>query len=393
VKVLCFIDSLASGGAETSLAALAPEYARRGVELEVAYLKERPGLHDRFEDAGARLFSLADEGGRASWARAARRLISERRPDLVHTTLFEADIAGRIGAWSARIPVVSSLVNVEYGPEQFADPRLSAWRLRGAQAVDLLTARTVVRWHAITEHVARVMAPRLRISRDRIDVIPRGRDPKVLGVRTEERRRHARLALGIARNEKLIVAAARQEHQKGLDLLLDSMPEVLRRVPATRLIIAGRDGNQTAQLKDAQQRLGLNGHVNFLGPRADVPDLLCAADAFAFPSRFEGLGSVLIEAMALEAPIVATEIPAVSETLHPGIHATLVPSERPQALATALVDVFTHPDVARRRATAARRRFIDRYTIDAVANGMVEFYQRALRVRSGDREQREASIG
>jgi glycosyltransferase involved in cell wall biosynthesis len=79
--------------------------------------------------------------------------------------------------------------------------------------------------------------------------------------------------------------------------------------------------------------------------------------------------------------------------LHPGIHATLVPSERAQALATALVDVFAHPEAARRRASAARRRFLDRYTIDAVADGMVRFYERALTLRSHNREQREASIG
>jgi glycosyltransferase involved in cell wall biosynthesis len=377
VKILCLIDSLSPGGAESSLAALAPEYGRRGIQLDVGYLKERQGLHERFHEAGARLFSLAAHG-RVGWARAARRLIIERRPDLVHTTLFEADVAGRIGATTARVPVVSSLVNEEYGPEQFADPQLSTFKLRGAQLVDVLTARSVVRWHAITEHVARVMRVRLRLRGDRIDVVPRGRDPILLGTRTEERREQVRRSLGVSPETKLLVAAARQEHQKGLDVLLEAMTRVVREVSETRLLVAGREGNQTPTLHETMGRLDLRRTVDLLGPRADVADLLCAADVFVFPSRFEGLGSVLIEAMALEAPIVATALPAVVEILDAGEHALLVPTEQPALLAAALVDALSNVDAARTRAIAAHRRFLERYTIGAIADGMAAFYDRAI---------------
>ena len=378
MKVLCLIDSLAPGGAESSLAAMASHYPDRGIELEVAYLRERPGLHERFEAVGTPLFSLADSSGRIGWARAVRRLINGRRPDLVHTTLFESDVAGRLGALGTRVPVVSSLVNVEYGPEQFADPRLSAWKLRGAQVVDAVTARSVVRWHAITDHVATVMARRLRIDRRRIDVVPRGRDPEVLGMRTPERRRLVRRSLGVGRNTKLVLAAARQEHQKGLDILVRAMPAVTRNDRRVRLLIAGRAGHQSESLRSLVDVLEVHENVQFLGARSDVPDLLAAADVFAFPSRFEGLGSVLIEAMALEAPIVASNLPAVGEIVDDGRHALLVPPERPDALAAALNATLADPDSAAARARAARERFLVRYTIAAVADGMAAFYSHAL---------------
>lgn len=378
MNVLCLIDSLAPGGAESSLAAMASHYPGRGIELEVAYLRERPGLHERFEAAGIPLFSLADSSGRIGWARAARRLINERRPDLVHTTLFESDVAGRLGALAARVPVVSSLVNVEYGPEQFSDPRLSAWKLRGAQLVDATTARSVVRWHAITDHVAMVMARRLRIDRRRIDVVPRGRDPEVLGIRTPERRRHVRRSLGVGRNTRLVLAAARQEHQKGLDILVRAMSAVTLNDRRVRLLIAGREGHLSESLRSLVDDLELDESVQFLGARSDVPDLLAAADVFAFPSRFEGLGSVLIEAMAVEAPIVASNLPAVGEIVVDDRHALLVPPERPDALAAALNATLADPAGAAARARAARERFLERYTIAAVANGMAAFYSRAL---------------
>ena len=118
VHVLYVIDSLTPGGTERSLVALAPHLAARNVLLDVAYLQPRAGLPEELRQAGAELWSLDGRGGRVGWLWRVRRLATERRPDLLHTTLFEADIAGRTAGWSRRLPVVSSLVNLAYGPEQ-----------------------------------------------------------------------------------------------------------------------------------------------------------------------------------------------------------------------------------------------------------------------------------
>jgi glycosyltransferase involved in cell wall biosynthesis len=380
VRVLCLIDSLAAGGAERSLAALAPAYRDRGVELAVAYLHERPGVRADLETAGAEVGSLAGPGGLAGAVWRARRLLSARHPDLVHTTLFEADLVGRTAAALGGVPVVSSLVNAAYGPGQAAAPGLRRWKLGAARAADAVTARRVVRFHAISSHVATLMAARLRIRRERIDVVPRGRDPAALGTRAPARRAAARAALSVDPSTPLLLAAARHEHQKGLDVLLEAFPAVLRRMPAARLVVAGRSGNQTPLLEATAARLGLGGSVSFLGVRADVAELLCAADVFAVPSRWEGFGSVLLEAMALEAPIVATDLPAIREVVADGTTAMLVPPGRPAALAAALTTTLTDPASAA-RARRARDRFLEHFTIDRVADGMVAFYERALATR------------
>ncbi|MGH2751085.1 MAG: glycosyltransferase [Actinomycetota bacterium] len=377
MRLLYIIDSLVPGGAEQSLAALASRYRDRGIELEVAYLHDRPGLQEALTDAGAQLFCLAGPGGRLGWAGRAAQLVRHRRPDLVHTTLFEADVAGRIAASVVGVPVVSSLVNVEYGPEQINDPRLKSWRLRGAQVVDALTARRVARFHSITRHVADVMAARLRIPRNRITVVPRGRDPQQLGIRTQARREAARRSLGIEPGTPLIVAAARHEYQKGLDVLLHALPEVLRVAPGVRLAIAGREGHQTDELKRQVRNLDLDGSVTFLGIRSDVPDLICGADAFVVPSRWEGLGSVLLEAMALEAPIVASDLPPVREVVSQA-HARLVPTESPDLMARALGATLFDPVESDRRARLARARFMSDYAIERIADQMVSLYSEAL---------------
>jgi glycosyltransferase involved in cell wall biosynthesis len=378
VRVLYVIDSLAAGGAERSLAALAPRYRERGVDLEVAYLHDRPGIQDDLRAAGARLHSLAGAGGRPGWAVRARALIRRRDPDLVHTTLFEADVAGRTAGWLTGRPVVSSLVTVAYGPNQAEQAGVRSWKLEGARRLDSTTARVVSRFHSVAGHVARTMGPRLRIPPDRIEVIPRGRDSERLGRRTPERRAVVRAALGVGESEPMVLAAARQEPQKGLDVLLEAFPTVLAEVPEGCLLVAGREGNGTDALRAAVDRLGLRPSVRFLGGREDVADLMAACDVFVLPTRWEGLPGVILEAMALEAPIVASDIDAVREAVGDGGRAVLVPVDDPVRLAEAVVETLRHPAEAAARARSARARFEDLFTIDRVADRMVGFYERAL---------------
>jgi glycosyltransferase involved in cell wall biosynthesis len=376
VRILYVIDSLAPGGAERSLASMAPSLINFGVGLHVAYLVERPGVHEELRRAGATVTSVSS-GTMPGRIGELRGIIRAERPDLVHTTLFEADVAGRAAAWLGGVPVVSSLVNVAYGPEQRPDRGLSRVKLEGARLVDAVSARAAVRFHALTQHVAQSMGRRLRIPTSRIDVIPRGRDPVALGRRSTARRQAARGTLGVAERAPLILGAARHERQKGLDVLIDAFPLVLGRYPDAVLIIAGRQGATTVDLASRIDRLSLGSAVRLLGARSDVPDILAAADVFAFPSRWEGLGSVLLEAMAVEAPIVASDIPAVSELLDPGT-ALLVPPGDHRALAAGIVRSLEEPGPASVRTRRARDVFESRFTIDRIADQMMHFYSRAL---------------
>jgi glycosyltransferase involved in cell wall biosynthesis len=378
MRVLGVIDSLdASGGAERSLASLAPALVSRGIDLHVAYLRERPqSVVEQLRAAGATVHSLAG-GGRLESARRVARLTHALQPDLVHTTLFEADQAGRVGARLARRPVVSSFVSDAYGAAQYASPGLPTRKLKAAQATDALTAHLAVRFHAITAYVADVMAERLHLRRERIDVVPRGRDAHAFGNRTAERRCRARRELGVDERQPLVVAVGRQEWQKGHDTLIDATAALVGRWPEIVVVIAGRPGQQTEPLRARVASANLEAHVHILGYRDDVPDLLCAADVFAFPSRWEGLGSTLLEAMALETPIVASDLPAIREVITPS-EALVVPASDPHALAHAIGDLLADGAAARRRTTAARARFLMEFTIERTAQATIAFYERAL---------------
>ncbi|MEV4614628.1 glycosyltransferase family 4 protein [Kitasatospora sp. NPDC049258] len=380
MHVLYVIDSVSRvGGAEQGLVAMAPQLVRAGVRLDVAYLKESPGgFQPELAAAGATVFGV-HRSSRAGRVAGLRALVRERRPELVHTTLYESDVLGRAAALSAGTPVVSSLVNSSYGPEHLHARGLNPWKVRAAQAVDAVTAQGTRRFHALTEHVAQAMAARLRVSRERIDVVPRGRDPQLLGSVTPERRAAVRAALGLPDEVPVVLAAARQQYQKGLDVLLEAWPAVRRHTPEAVLLLAGSDGAETPRLRQLAEAAG---QVVFLGARGDVFDLMAAADAFAVPSRWEGLGSAAMEAMGVGVPLVCSDVPALRETVGSEDYATLVPPERPAELAAALIDTLDDAAAAAVRVKAARARFLTCFTLHHVSARMVEFYERSLHRRT-----------
>ena len=183
VHILYLIPGLdGSGGAERAVAAMAGPYRDRGVQLDVVTFNGRDGLAAEVEAAGATVLSLpagvaAEGGARGPRAGAGRGAPTWCTPRCSTPTWPAGSAAGLGGA-----PVVSSLVNVAYGPEQRANPALKAWKLevaRGRRPRHRPARPAVPR--PVGARRRRSWVPRLGIPPDRIDVVPRGRDRGRLG--------------------------------------------------------------------------------------------------------------------------------------------------------------------------------------------------------------------
>ena len=373
MKVVYLIPGFGGGGgAERSLAAMAPHLARE-VDLHIVTFSDRDQLARGLDAAGVRFTNLSP-AGRLDLIRQVRALLKREQPDILHTTLFEADIAGRVAALGLpRMRVVTSLVNVNYERLHFGTPGVRKTRLAVAWLLDALSARRVARFHALTSATADVMAKKLFIRRHRIEVIPRGREPAELGANTPARRERVRRSLGVG-DEPLVIAAARHEYQKGLDILIRAAPLVLDYVPHALFLIGGRDGSQTEELHRLHHESGVGDRLRFLGQRSDVPDLMCAADVFVVPSRWEGFGSVLVEAMALGTRVVASDIPPIAEVA--GDPPWLVLT-RPENLHESIRGALVPLDENESR--AIRARFLECYTARASADRTIACYRRALK--------------
>jgi len=376
MKVLFVINGLGTGGAERSLSEtllLAPG----GITPTVVCLNRRAeGVQDPAIDRGLDVRFLGS-GGLIGRVKALRGLIDDLRPNLVHTTIFEADLAGRLAAAGTEVPVLTSLVNTPYEAVRLQDPEVKAWKLRAAKQMDAWTARRLTtHFHAITNAVKDAAVRDLRIKGSTITVIERGRDPERLGEPSSARRERARRSLGIDGDPFVLLSVGRQEFQKGQWHLLEAMPAIDSRVPDALLLLAGRHGNASPRLRDVAARMSLNGRARFLGHRDDVPEVLAAADLFVFPSLYEGLGGALIEAMALGLPIVASDLPAIREVVEDGRNAVLVPPGSPAALSAAVADLAEDRDRCRRMGERGREIFLERFTLERSASRMVELFER-----------------
>ena len=378
MKVLHVINSLGAGGAEQSLVELIGPMGAAGIELEVATLgAPAAGVVPR----SGRELPVSHVGGRnlADTTRRLRRLLKARRPSLVHTSLFEADVAGRVAGRAAGVPVMTSLVNTMYDPARLCDPAVDARRLRAVRSIDAWTARHLtLHFHAITHAVKDSCVQTMGLDPDRVTVVERGRDRARLGSRSEERRLRVREALGLAPDARVVVNVGRQEWQKAQTNLVEAFDVVAAQVPEAHLLIVGRPGHASDDLARARERSRAAERVHVLGHREDVGDLLGAADLFVFPSRYEGLGGSVIEAMAMGLPVVVTRIPALVEVVEESRNADVVDPGDPAALGRAIAGLLVDAERRERYGRRSEEIFDERFTLEHSVAGMVALYEDVL---------------
>lgn len=374
MRILYAIESLGSGGTERSLAELLPPLTASGVEPEVVCLRRVEGCHEAVEAAGVPVTVLAARGW---WSRIAelRRRLRRKPPDLLHTMLFRTDLIGRLAAAGTGVTVLGSLVSTPYDPVRRLDPRVRTGRLNRARRADAWTARRLCHhFHAVSRAAANAAVRDLGVPAERITVVPRGRDPRALGIPSPRRRAAARAVLGLEEEDELVVHSGRHEYAKGQLDLVAATALLARSRPRLRVLIAGREGALTADLEQAIAA-GVTDRVRLLGHRDDVPELLAAADLFAFPSLYEGLPGAVIEAMALGLPVVAADIPPLREVVEPDRSALLVPPGEPAALASAIDDMLFDRERARTFGRRGRALFEERFTLERSLHGMLELYR------------------
>jgi glycosyltransferase involved in cell wall biosynthesis len=376
----CRIDSPGVGGAERSLREMLPYFRSAGVEPVVACFHRRGDEIDGEKDPEFPVYML-DGMSRLGQVRELRRVMNAERIDLVHTTLFQADIFGRAATAGTGLPVVTSLVNMPYESARLEhDHNASRGKLAAVRLLETTTGRLFANYfHAITRAVKDAAVSNWRIPPERTTVVYRGRDERRLGRRTAERRRRVRESLGVTDDTFLILNAGRQEFQKGQFVLLDAMQPLLEREPKAQLLIAGRPGNATPRLERLLEGKPWRERVRFLGHRSDLPDLMAGADVFALSSLWEGLGCVNIEALALEAPIVASDLPPVREVVDDGSAGLLFEPGNAAELARQLLRIRNEPGLSAAIATRGRRRFEECFTLERSARGMLEIFEIAAR--------------
>ncbi len=197
---------------------------------------------------------------------------------------------------------------------------------------------------------------------ERVRVVLNGIDPKKY-YRSQDTVKRIRDSLGVRRKEIAIGAVGRLEPQKRFDILLDAMKLLMPHRPELRLFIAG-EGSLKHELLGQIRRLGLSDRCSLLGHRSDVAELYQGFDVLVQSSDYEGTPTVVVEAMSLQIPVVATDAGGTAELMEHGVHGLIVPMRSPVALASAIKRTLDDRGATAQRVAAGRRRVENELSFD-----------------------------
>jgi len=228
---------------------------------------------------------------------------------------------------------------------------------------------------AISSAVADAMLSRREVPKDKITIIPNGIPaPDTSSLTPSEK---IRRELSIPPGAPLVVSVARLEKEKELTNLIAAMKTVLQTHPAAHCLIAGQ-GSLQNDLQAQIDSLGLGRNVHLAGFRPDALSLINAADLFVLPSLAEPFGLVLLEAMSLSKPVIATRSAGPIEIVDDNHTGVLVPPSNPTELAIAITRVLCDPALGAQMGTAGRQRFESHFTSARMAADTLALYQRVL---------------
>jgi 1,2-diacylglycerol 3-alpha-glucosyltransferase len=345
---------------------VAPDYGNHGAEDDIVRVAGRTVPRD-------------PEDRLVSW-RAIRDTVhtEAKRADLIHIqTPFMAHYAGVRAARAHALPVMATYHTLfeeylrHYAPFIPANwLRAAARRLSRTQgnAVDALVVPSIAMHQRLTEYGVQ----------SAMHVLPTGIPLQQFskGDGAAFRARH-----GIAPDRPVALYVGRVAFEKNLDFLLDAFAIAQRQRPDLLLLVTG-EGPALANLRRQTEQLGLTEAVRFMGymdRQGELLDCYAAAQVFAFSSRTETQGLVLLEAMALGVPVVALAAMGTCDILNPG-QGCLVPKDDRTDFAAALLRIINEPDLALRLAEQARRVSL-LWSDTAMAERLAQLYHQQVRAK------------
>lgn len=231
---------------------------------------------------------------------------------------------------------------------------------------------------AISEVIGRHMVHDFGVPADIVHIIPRSVDLSKFQIKRAEKAINA---------PKIITMIGRITPLKGHPYFLKAMSQVVRHMPNVKIQIIGDAPPKKKAYKDEllmlSRRLGLSSHVEFLGNRRDIPQLLSQSDCLVLSTiTQEAFGRVILEAQAAGVPVVATKVGGVVEIIDDAKTGLLVMPKDPEAMAKAVIRILQDPQLSARMVEQSQRRIDERYTIKHMADATIKVYEEVMSSRN-----------
>lgn len=356
MNVIQIVSSNRASGTESQLVVLAAWLQRRGHQV-LAICPPGGWLPGRLREANVPTLEMKMHGmSLLTAAFRLRELARENQIDVIHTHLTRATYIGHLAGRLAHIPVISTVHVVQ---------RNVAYRYLPT------CKRSVV---AVSEYLRQSLIAR-GVPPDRVQTIYNGTDfhEEVLTIVTPDD--SVRVELDLPPGSLLIGLFGQINAFKGSPLLVQAASRIVGEFPNAYFVFVGaaRPKFQESLLKMAA-RDGVADRLRFTGVRDDVPRLMRAMEVITLPSQYETFGMVIIEAMALGKPVVATRAGGIPEIVQD--HETGLLIERtPEALADALISILSDTPRRHRMGAAARHRAETRFAASVMVQQVEDLYR------------------
>lgn len=374
LRVLWLIDSLDSGGAESLVAEFTAAIDARRLQVHVCCLTS---IGDNVIESELRSREVACTNLRARNLRdirALRRLIGlvrRERFDLIHAHLTYAAIWGALVARLTKVPVLTTL---HVKPP--CDPVWSREAIRHRAMCALLSA-----WGAglvaVSESLRRDYVQANQIRADKWQVVHNGVNCGDMDGETRQQRQQLRKSLGIDEQALLVTTVCVLREAKGIQVLLQAAKRVLAACDEAVFLVVG-DGPMRIELERAARATGESERIHFVGFRRDVPAVLRASDLFVLPSLEDAFPTVLLEAMAAELPIVATNVGGIPEIVDAPATGRLVPARDVEALGREMIGLLASPDERAAMGRRARIRVKSHFSMEVWMERLTAVYQEVV---------------
>jgi glycosyltransferase involved in cell wall biosynthesis len=298
-------------------------------------------------------------------------LLIKEKPAIVHTHTSKAGFLGRLAAKLARIPII---VHTPHGHVFFG--YFGPLKTQMFILLEKYAARITDRIVALTKGEKEDYQFYKIAPEDKIIVINSGVELEKIKDLSLEERQNLKRELGIPEKSFVVGTAGRLEPVKGPEFLMEAAKDILSNYPQTYFVFAG-DGPLRQRLERKAYELGINTNMRFLGWRNDVTRVISIYDIFVFPSLNEGMGRVLVEAMALGKPVVASNVGGIPDLVTHGKTGFLVPPKNPGQLAK-YIQILIEDEGKRKRLGQAGKEMALNFKKEIMVEKIAELYDKLL---------------
>lgn len=327
--VLHLISRLSIGGVENQLRLVCAHYDRSRFTPLVCCIREKDVIGKEIERGGTEVIALRRAHIHRfdlSLVLEICRILKQRGVHILRTHQYEASLYGRLAALLARTPIIIPSFHNVY---QRRKPH--------RERINRLLAHFSDRVVAVSECVKSDILRYDRIPAEKVRVISNGIDPAEF--RGEIRGEQVRAALRLPPHSRILGTIGRMKIQKGHAFLIEAFAGLKQRMDDLQLLIVG-DGPLRCDLQRKAEDLRIDKEVCFAGSRRNIYPLLSIMDLFVFPSLWEGMPTTIVEAMAAERPVVASDIPPLREIIPSPDLGVLVPPGDAKSLEHALEQIL-----------------------------------------------------